>query len=67
MRPVPTLLKPTAELLAAPVSAPAKQFDFHSSRVYRAIYEGRLKVLKDFGRLMIPTTEIEKFLSASRH
>ena len=38
----------------------------HKVSVYRRIYSGEIKVLSGFGRLMIPETELEKFLSQVR-
>jgi excisionase family DNA binding protein len=34
----------------------------HKVSIYRRIYSGEIKVLAGFGRLMIPATELEKFL-----
>lgn len=35
----------------------------HRVTVYRRLYAGELKVLKGFGRLMVPAGELDKFLN----
>jgi excisionase family DNA binding protein len=40
----------------------AKLLGVHKVSVYRRIYSGKIKVLSGFGRLMIPDSELQKFL-----
>jgi len=40
----------------------AQLLGVHKVSVYRRIYSGEIKVLSGFGRLMIPDTELQKFL-----
>lgn len=41
----------------------AKLFGHHPVWGYRQIYEGRIKVLSECGRLLIPRAEIDAFLA----
>jgi excisionase family DNA binding protein len=45
------------------IAQAAKILGVHKVSVYRRIYEGKLKVLSGFGRLMISERELEKFLN----
>jgi excisionase family DNA binding protein len=44
------------------IAEAAELLGVHKVSVYRRIYSGEIKVLSGFGRLMIPETELEKFL-----
>ena len=44
------------------IAAAAGLLGVHKVSVYRRIYSGEIKVLSGFGRLMIPDTELQKFL-----
>ena len=51
------------DLRAYTIAQAAKMLGVHKVSVYRRIYEGKLKVLSGFGRLMISEGELEKFLN----
>jgi excisionase family DNA binding protein len=51
-----------AERRAYTISEAAELLGVHKVSVYRRIYSGEIKVLSGFGRLMIPETELQKFL-----
>jgi excisionase family DNA binding protein len=40
----------------------AELLGVHKVSVYRRIYSGQIKVLSGFGRLMIPDSELDRFL-----
>jgi excisionase family DNA binding protein len=52
-----------AKQRAYTITQAAQLLGVHKVSVYRRIYEGKLKVLSGFGRLMIPDTELERFLN----
>ena len=41
----------------------AKMFGHHPTWGYRQLYAGRVKVIRDAGRVLIPIKEIERFES----
>lgn len=43
----------------------ASLFGRHQVWSYRLIYAGKLKVLKDFGRIMIPRAELDRLTGAT--
>ena len=43
----------------------AAQFGRHKSWAYRLIYTKRIDVIKDFGRMMIPKSQIQKILASA--
>ena len=58
------LRRPTPELpLASSPSEFARLFDRHPTWGYRRIYAGDIRVLRQAGRMLIPRSEIERFLS----
>ena len=55
---------PTLELpLASSPAEFARLFDRHPTWGYRRIYAGDIRVLRQAGRMLIPRSEIERFLS----
>jgi excisionase family DNA binding protein len=44
------------------IAEAAELLGVHKVSVYRRIYSGEIKVLAGFGRLMIPDSELQKFL-----
>jgi excisionase family DNA binding protein len=51
-----------AERRAYTIAQAAELLGVHKVSVYRRLYSGELKVLKGFGQLMIPATELDRFL-----
>jgi excisionase family DNA binding protein len=51
-----------AKRRAYTIAEAAALLGVHKVSVYRRIYSGEIKVLSGFGRLMIPETELERFL-----
>ncbi|HWY91809.1 MAG TPA: helix-turn-helix domain-containing protein [Chthoniobacterales bacterium] len=45
------------------IAQAAELLGVHKVSVYRRIYSGEIKVLKGFGRLTIPASELDRFLS----
>jgi excisionase family DNA binding protein len=45
------------------IAQAAELLGVHKVSVYRRLYSGELKVLKGFGQLMIPATELDRFLN----
>ena len=56
-----TLENGLANRRAYTIAQAAELLGVHKVSVYRRIYEGKLKVLSGFGRLMIPDAELERF------
>jgi excisionase family DNA binding protein len=52
-----------AERRAYTIAQAAQLLGVHKVSVYRRIYSGEIKVLKGFGRLTIPASELDRFLS----
>ena len=48
------------------IAEAAELLGVHKVSVYRRIYSGEIKVLSGFGRLMIPDTELKRFLGDIR-
>ena len=46
------------------IAQAAELLGVHKVSVYRRIYSGEIKVLKGFGRLTIPASELDRFLNA---
>ena len=44
----------------------AALFGHEQSWAYRLIYAGKVKVITEFGRMMIPATEVERILESAR-
>jgi excisionase family DNA binding protein len=57
-----TLENGLANRRAYTIAEAAELLGVHKVSVYRRIYEGKIKILSGFGRLMIPEVELEKFL-----
>jgi excisionase family DNA binding protein len=57
-----TLENGLANRRAYTIAEAAELLGVHKVSVYRRIYEGKLKILSGFGRLMIPDSELERFL-----
>jgi len=57
------MASPPPERLAVTPAEFAKSCGKHPVWAYRQIYAGRLRVLGNCGRMLIPVSEIEKFLS----
>ena len=43
----------------------AALFGRHPSWAYRLLYGGKVKALPDFGRILIPSSELERILSSA--
>ena len=51
-----------SERKAYTVEEAARLLGCHKVSVYRRIYSGEIKILKGFGRLMIPASEMDRFV-----
>lgn len=52
-----------AERRAYTITEAAALLGVHRVSVYRRLYSGEIKVLKGFGQLMIPASELDRFLN----
>lgn len=43
----------------------AKSFGKHPSWAYRLLYRGKIQAITQFGRILIPTTELERVVSTA--
>lgn len=55
----------TTKQRAHRVAEAAEILGHHKATTYRLIYSGQLKVIKNNGRIMIPSAEIERYLSTT--
>jgi hypothetical protein len=44
----------------------AASFGKHASWAYRLLYSGKIHAITDFGRILIPTTELERVLNLAQ-
>ena len=44
----------------------AALFNHEQTWAYRLIYGGKVKVITEFGRMMIPASEVERILASAR-
>ena len=45
------------------IAQAAELLGVHKVSIYRRLYSGDIKVLKGFGQLMVPATELDRFLN----
>jgi len=57
---------PLSERAAATPEEFAAAFGRGKIWTYRCVYAGRVKAIRDYGRLMIPTSEISRILASAK-
>lgn len=62
---MPTETKPAIRAALSPREF-AASFGKHASWAYRLLYRGKIHAISEFGRLLIPATELERVLTMAQ-
>jgi hypothetical protein len=61
---MPTVTQPAIRAALSPCEF-AKSFGKHPSWAYRLLYAGKIQAITQFGRILIPATELERVVSTA--